>query len=348
MRRLILVAALLPVLSCLAQEPRDTDPSQNLALGKPVTYLPPADYSITGKGGTDGADLTDGRLTERPDQHMWFEDTAVGWSYAGRANLSVDLGELQPIDEVAIRFLGGSPQAGICLPGWVEVMVSDGPGQPYYRVAEYSKWTPGDVERYGIPRYEGKAWVHRLHFSSLNTRGRLVGIRFYGAGLTCSDELYVFRVVQDAPATRDPATLTDFTVDGAALYFHKPSMHVSPDIVAPVPIGCVVAEGQDKRPLRVELKLPKGLELLGGSLGGVVAEDAISTPGESSTTYAWSLDGSQTTSKTFGRLYVRGAPAGGADAQVSYRTAWGRTSARGSPARSRWCGFRAPLCHRSV
>ena len=49
-----------------------------------------------------------------------------------------------------MRFLGGSPQAGVCFPGWVDVLVSDD-DRTYYRVARYSKWTPGDAEKFGIP-----------------------------------------------------------------------------------------------------------------------------------------------------------------------------------------------------
>ncbi len=318
-----LLAAVVPGL-CFAEEPGDLDPGRNLALGKPVTYLPAADYRLTAKGDTDATDLTDGELTKREDQHMWFESGAVGWSYPGRVNLAVDLGEAQPIDGVAIRFLGGSPQAGICLPGWVEVMVSEALEGPYYKVAEFSKWTPGDRERYGIPRYEGQAWVHRLRFADLATRGRCVGIRFYGAGLTCSDELYVLKGDHDPDAVEiDPASVTDFTVTDAAIYFHKPVAHVTSNIVTPVPIGWLAAESGIETPSSVSLTLPNGIEVLGGSVGGVGLEEAGTRAGAAGTTYTWTMEAKQASTKTLGRLYVRGAPEEGLKPELTYQVTRG-------------------------
>ncbi len=323
MLALCLLLVSLPV-GCVVQDPRDLDPAENVALGKPVTYLPAPDYGLTAKGETDSTDLTDGKLTQREDQHMWFEAGAVGWSYGGRVNLAVDLGQIQPIDEVAIRFLGGSPQAGVCAPGWVEVMVSEALEGPYYRVAEFSKWTPGDRERYGIPRYEGKAWVHRFRFADLKTRGRCVGIRFYGAGLTCSDEVYVFRGDHDPDEVAiDEAALTDFTVTDAAIYFHKPTIHVTSNIVTPVPVGCVAAAKESGTPMSVSLTLPKGIEILGGALGEVGLDEAEASSDVAGTTYTWTVDTKGASTKTFGRLYVTGAPAEGLKPELAYQLAWG-------------------------
>ena len=289
-----------------------------------MTFCPPAGYRLTAKGDTDQTNLTDGEFTKRPDLHMWFEQSAVGWSYAGRVNLAVDLGHVQPIAEVAIRFLGGSPQAGIWMPGWVELMVSDGPGEPYYKVAEYSRWTPGDDAKYQTPQSGGKAWVHRLRFQHLKTRGRYVGIRFYGAGLTCSDELYVFKGDHDPKAvTRDPNTITDFTVTEAQLYFHKPTVHVTSNIVTPVPIGCVAAPADKEYPMSVTLTLPAGIKILGGSLGGVSVDDAEVAAGDRSTRYTWSLKTKGPSTKTFARLYMTGAPAPGLKSELTYKLTWG-------------------------
>ncbi|MFQ6097648.1 MAG: hypothetical protein ACE5O2_07965, partial [Armatimonadota bacterium] len=304
-----LLIAMLLAASAMAQEPRDLDPLQNVALGKTVTYCPAPGYRLTARGDTDPTDLTNGELTKRKDLHMWFESSAVGWSYAGRVNLSVDLGRLEPIDEVAIRFLGGSPQAGICMPGWVEVMVSDGPDEPYYKVAEFFKGWPGDRDKYGIPRYEGKAWVHRLRFTGLKAAGRCVGIRFYGAGLTCSDELYVFRGTHDPHSVRnDPATITDFTVTQAQMYFHKPSVYVSRDIATPLPIGLVARPSEAERPMTVRLSLPAGVRVVGGGIGGVSWDEPRVVRSPDRTQYVWRLSAKGASSKTFGRLYLIGAP----------------------------------------
>ena len=229
----VLALFLTAAMPLFAQEPGDLDPERNLALHKRVDFCPAPNYRLTTVGDTDSLDLTDGRLTQREDLHMWFEAEAVGWSQSGRVNMAVDLGEVLPVEEVAIRFLGGSPQPGIAMPGWVEILVSEGLGKPYRKVAEYSRWTPGDREKYGIPPQNGTAWVHRLRFGNLRTRARYVGIRFYGTGLTCADELYILKgkhALSEAVPPGGPPD--DFTVTGAQVYFHKPMVHVTGIVLA--------------------------------------------------------------------------------------------------------------------
>ncbi|HJN14770.1 MAG TPA: hypothetical protein QGH10_04740, partial [Armatimonadota bacterium] len=302
-----------------AQEARDTDPAQNLAFGKPVTFLPAPNYSGTAKADTDETDLTDGRLTEREDEHMWFETLAVGYSYGGRVNLALDLGEVQPIDEVAIRLLGGSVQAGITAPGWVEVLVADDEAGPYYRVAEYSRFTPGDREDYGVPRNEGTGWIWRLSFDDLNTRGRYVGLRLYSGGLSCSDEMYVFKGDHDASdVTFDESDLTDFTVHGAQLHFHKPVVHVTSNIVTPVPVGIVAETIDTESPMTISMTLPEGAEIAGGGLGGVSVDEA-DVDGR---TYTWTIDTKGSSTKTFGRLYMTGSPEEDGP-EITYQLTWG-------------------------
>jgi len=204
------------------------------------------------------------------------------------------------------------------------VMVSEALEGPYHKVAEFSKWTPGDRERYGIPRYEGKAWVHRLRFTDLATRGRCVGIRFYGGGLTCADELYVIKGDHDPEAVEiDPASVSDFTVTEAAIYFHKPVVHVTSNIVTPVAIGWLAAESDIEAPGSVSLTLPRGIEVLGGSLGGVGLEEAETREGQAGTTYTWTMEAKQASTKTLGRLYVRGAPEEGLKPEVTYQVTRG-------------------------
>ncbi|MBM3501187.1 MAG: hypothetical protein FJX74_21260, partial [Armatimonadetes bacterium] len=318
---MIVTAVLMAISATHAQDARDLDPGSNLALGKPVTYLPTPDYGLTAEGDTDGQDLTDGKLTQREDQCMWFEALAVGWSYSGRVNLAVDLGEVQPIDEIAVRFLGGSPQAGIAMPGWVEAFVADDLEGPYYRVAEYSKWRRGEAARFGVPPYEGKAWVHRLRFADLRTRGRYVGLRFYAAGLTCADEMYVFGGDHDPLSVAfDETSLTDFTVTQAALYLHKPLAHITTNIVTPIPLGCVAASRASEEPMSVALTLPGGVEVLGGSLGGQSLDEAQVVAGP---TYTWTFPSKGGSTKTFGRLYLTGKPEGDARPELEYQLTWG-------------------------
>jgi len=278
----------------------------NLAAGRPVIFSPTPNYYLTRQGDTDAADLTDGRLTQREDRHMWFEPLAVGWSYAGRVNLAVDLGEMAAIEEIAIRFLGGSPQHGISFPGWVEAFVSED-REKFVKVAEFSRWREGDFIRFGVPEERGEAWVHCLRFTGLNVHGRWVGLRFYGTGLTCSDELFVFGTSTDKSATATHlGSPSGFTVSHPQPYFHKPTLLFISNLPAPVPLGIVVPESlQGPREVRLTLDLPEGVELTGGHIGGVdLSEVRPQSLADGYRRYAFTASVSSS-DKTWGRLYLR-------------------------------------------
>lgn len=319
------IVAALGALTAAGIELRDTDPPRNAALGKPSTFAPTPNYSLTAKGDTDAADLTDGTLSSREDLKLWFDAKAVGCSYAGLAQVAVDLGKLCAIEEVAIRFQGGSPQAGICIPGWLEVVVSDD-GTSYYRAASYSKWRPGDKEKYAIPRNEGEAWVHRLRFRDLRTRGRFVGLSFYCSGLTVADELYVFRGSHNADEVEfDPADLTDFTVSAPKLYFHKPRLYFSTNINTPNPIGLIVPHDAGNAPMSVNIDLPHGTRFVGGSIGGEQVLRAARTAVENGayTRYSLELTAPGASTKTWGRVYISGDWPSGERGALRYRLSCG-------------------------
>jgi hypothetical protein len=299
-RHVVFSLALIALSQLLAaREPRDRDPAVNLALGRKVVYLPRSQQ----RSEIAEVALTDGVLVEQADRQVWFGDRAVRWQYPGRVNLCLDLGETQPIDEVAVRFLGFWPwdeTGGICMPGWVEVMVADSLRGPYYKAAEYSKWTPGDREKYGIPRTTGEYFVFRLSFRDLRTSGRYVGIRFYSANFTFADELFVFRGEHAvADVERPAAALADFTVTDAQLYFHTPLVHVTSNIVTPLPVGCVAVESEAPKPLTIALSVPESVRIVGGHFYAVPFEKAtvsltlgrgtsVHSRGRRSTTPCWS------------------------------------------------------------
>jgi len=327
-------------------EPRDTDPQRNLALGKKVVFIPqPWAYGKhtrrKGKIGTKkliGHLLTDGKITEGLDRKSWFQEArSLKWMYPGRVNLRVDLGKAQPIDEVAIRFLDATPwdkTGGICMPGWVALVVADRADGPYYKVAEYSKWTAGDKKKYDVPRRGDEPWVHRLRFRDLKTRGRYVGIWFYSASFALSDELYIFKGDHDPrQITRHPDAISDFTVTGIQLYFHKPTAYVTSNITTPLPIGCIAVQPKKKRPLTVSVTMPKGVRLVGGWLYGIGTDKAKVTQTDTTTTYVWTFPTAlklprkghhnRGTDKTFARLFVTGQPTAGAKHRIRYKLTWG-------------------------
>ena len=306
---------------CLATDCLIAAPADNLALGKSVTFTPVPNYELTAKGDTDGTDLTDGKLSTRHDSQLWFDRACVGWSYFGLAQLSLDLGKPEPIGEVAIRLQGGSPQAGIAFPGWIDLVASLD-GMTYYRVASYSKWTAGDRVKFCIPRDEGKAWVHQLEFRHTNVRARYVGLSFYGSALTVADELRVFR--GDVRLAKRPEELgvpMPFVVSGISIYWHKPALMFSRNVVAGNPVGLLVAPGFEKQPFELVLDLPKGLDLLSGGFGKEQIGEVTKTRVGDVTRCLFKIQG-RTSHKAAGRLYFSGDWPPGQRGQLRYLTRW--------------------------
>ncbi len=289
----------------------------NLALGKPVIYLPEPNYPLTARGNSDPLDLTDGRTSARPDRHIWFDAGAVAWSYAGRVNLALDLGTLARIDEVAIRLLGGSPQAGVSFPGWIELLVSTD-GEHFVRVAQCSRWRSGDFRRYGVPPETGKAWIHCLRFADLDVVARWVAIRMYTGGLSASDELYVFgKPLEDPIDTAPPPAqsrgeMTGFTVRHPQVYFHKPRIQIATNLPLPTPIGILVPVQERSEAVELVLELPPEVHLVAGSLANASAEQLPNGPAGGRRRYRFRFRAT-TTTKVLGRLYLQAAgwPHGG-------------------------------------
>ncbi len=282
----------------------------NLAAGKPCVFAPEPNYDLTARGGTDRRDLTDGRLSERPDHNMWFESRVVGWTYLPLINVRVDLGQVQPIGEVVMRFLGGSPRPGICLPTFVRVLVSDD-DQTYTRVAEFSRWQPGDEQRFGVPTTTGESWIHPLRFTGLRTRGRYVGLAIGGTGTTCSDELYVYRGDHDpATVTLDPAQRVDFSVSRPQIALPKPYLVLPTGIASPQPFVLIDTSGV-KRRATLQVQTPRQVE--------VVAPEATAEKlPDGGTRYRLALSAPGTTVRPWVRLYLRSSLPAGTDTALTY------------------------------
>jgi len=251
-----------------------SDGRTNLAIGKPVMFSPRPNYDLTAKGGTDATDLTDGKTVTRADQRLWFESGAVGWSYPGRVNLSVDLGRIRDIDEIAIRLQNGSASGGRHFPGWVEAFVSPD-GEHYAKVAEFSRWNEGEFKKFGVGQERGESSVEALRFQNLKARGRFVGLRLYGNDLMVSDELYVFEKLGESGEPTAPETRpTGFTTSRPQVYFHKPCLELATNLALPVPLGMATpAAAPEGEKVNLYLDLPPGLELVGGRFDKTGAAD---------------------------------------------------------------------------
>jgi hypothetical protein len=287
--------------------------SENLAAGKTVRFLPEPNYAPTSAGGTDATDLTDGELSNHPQQLLWFDKKSVGFSYPGLQLLSVDLGVEQPIGEVAIRLQGGSPQPGISYPVSVDLVASRD-GKQFYRIGSFSRWSSGDRERFGVPSENGTAWVHRLAFPNLNFRARYVGLSIYGSATTVSDELWVIRGAEGAPPLpADSAAAMPFILEGAQLYFHKPVVWFSTNIATPNSVGLLTSL-PDKTPITVQLDLPPGVRLHGSKTPPVLLPDGF-------TRYALTSKDTIST-KTWQRLYLSGDWRDGQEGELRYQVLW--------------------------
>ncbi|MBM4016909.1 MAG: hypothetical protein FJ288_01060 [Planctomycetes bacterium] len=297
---------ILAAVAALPGEPLAAQERVNLAAGRKVSFSPAPNYALTAKGGTDETDLTDGRLAAPKTDRLWFDSAAVGYSYAGLNQLAVDLGEARNIGEVAVRFQGGSPQAGICFPCRVD-LVASADGVQYYRVASCSRWNEDDFDNYRVPRDEGKAWVHTLRFRDVNVRARAVGLEIYGTALSVTDELWVYEGSGNAtyrPATEGAAS--DFTVSAPRMHFHKPVVHVPINTSAPTPVGLLTPPGLGKMRAAAVIDLPRGVRFEGGHLDGVAASAARAEvlDGGAFTRYTFDVDVAAG-KKNWGRLYLR-------------------------------------------
>lgn len=286
------VAVLSSLLSSLALASPSFANSKELSRGASVTILPPPP-GITGDTLAKIATaLTDGEFITASDGMTWRADTAPVWKYGGPVSFSADLGKTYEIDEISIRLLGGSePRGGGQAKGFpiqVEAFVSDD-GENYRKVGTFSRWTPGDFEKYKVPADRGKAWMHPLRFSSLGEKGRWVGLRVYTSGLTTTDEITVTgSALGRNDATREPQPFeerrSDFTIHYPQLYFHRPAVELATNAALPIPLGAAASPGMTVDEVTFELILPSGLELKGGAFGEIDLRTVTAEPQSDGTT----------------------------------------------------------------
>ncbi|MFP4055997.1 MAG: hypothetical protein ACLF0G_03920 [Candidatus Brocadiia bacterium] len=335
MARVFLLAFCVVLMAC---GPGGAAERQNLALGRKVAFAPAPNYRLTAKGGTDATDLTDGKLSSREDQRLWFDPAAVGFSYAGLVQMAVDLGAQAPVGEVAVRFQGGSPQAGICFPGFVHLLASSD-GVRYYRVASCSRWSPSGRARYGVPPNEGEPWVHTLRFGKADVRARYIGLAFYGAGLSASDELWVYEGEREACRPPSHGATTDFSLRAPRIYFHKPELYLPNNINAPTPIGLIVPPGFQKTEATLTIDMPKRHRIAGGHLGGTSAAGAATERVGSATRYTFQVELAES-DKAWGRLYLRSDRSTGRRGWLRYQLRW--PGGEGLPREIHVHSFRVP------
>ncbi len=173
---------------------------ENLALGKEVHFSAPPAYHLT-KSDSDAHDLTDGKLSANSHDMIWWGKDAVGWFGGDGAdngiNLLLDLGEVQNVEKIVIRCLGGASQNTLRFPKRFDLLVSKD-GKDYYRAASMQKLMPAEMARSNFSdsyflEENGKAYVYPFELK-VNAEARYIGLTLTSAtGGLFSDELAVIR-----------------------------------------------------------------------------------------------------------------------------------------------------------
>ncbi|MBN1673122.1 MAG: hypothetical protein JXR37_18900 [Kiritimatiellae bacterium] len=244
---------------------------ENLALGKPVRFSARPDYNLTSKGGTDQTDLTDGKLSSRLDDRIWFASDTVGWYNQPSPvyNLLIDLGAVRPVDRVVARFLGGKEQPGLIFPKRIEAVVSED-GTTFHRVSALEKLMPGEKDQcdwrtaYFLEE-DGEPYVYPFPLS-VKTKARYVGLTVTGDGSAVfSDEVAVmageFEVAGVSYAGLEPVS---FVMDGLIFRPAKTPLTISTNINTPnffYVSDCRKGEAR-KRPVTYVIEMPAQIEMV--------------------------------------------------------------------------------------
>ena len=160
-----------------------TADAQNIALGKPYTLKPAANYPHC-TDPDDTVQLTDGKRTAG---RLWMNRGAVGWRGSGTKSITVDLGERLPIAGFAFSTAAGV--AGVDWPGDLWVYVSDD-GKVWHFAGGLLEMSA----EHGLPPESGYT-NHTYRTVSVQTYGRYVRVDAVPAKhyYLFADEIEVYR-----------------------------------------------------------------------------------------------------------------------------------------------------------
>ncbi len=244
---------------------------EELARGKKVFFSPQPNYRLT-TDDNDPYDLTDGTLSTRSDDRVWFQKDAVGW-YLGAGTTSgslmvIDLGSEQPIGQIAIRVLGGREQGSLELPAKAEFLASTD-GEQYYSLQRMVKLNPAEKEQadmktgFYFPE-EGKAYMVPL-VSRVPVRARYVALRVTPQSSLFADQISILKAAANVPLI-DLKTFPKAQVytDGFVVTPRHSPLVVTTNISTPNWLTVLDNSGIDplKEKLGFRLELPPGLQVL--------------------------------------------------------------------------------------
>ncbi len=171
----------------------------NIAHGVKCDITPLPSYHLT-TDDNDCMDLTDGNLTSRIDDKLWWDKGCIGWlEGSGHSYIRLDFGKVQPLGKAVIRLLGGTT-GNFKFPATISAHVSKD-GKYYYTTASIQKLAPCesgqcDWKRYYYLNEERSVPNTRVYPFELplNADGRYLIIEIEGeTGAIFSDELAVIK-----------------------------------------------------------------------------------------------------------------------------------------------------------
>jgi hypothetical protein len=244
---------------------------EDLARDKKVAFFPPPNYSLT-TDENDPLDLTDGRLSTRVDDRVWFQKDAVGWYYgvgtSGGITMLIDLGKMQPVGQIAIRVLAGREQSSLELPAAIEFLAS-ADGREYSRLGkmvhlnEAEKEQADGVTRFYFPEV-GKAYMVPLVWRGA-VRARYISLRVTPRSSLFTDQISVTKAPENATFTSlNSLTKVKIYTDGLVVMPRHETLTVTTNIVTPNWLTILNNSGLDaaKEKLAFRLELPRGLRVL--------------------------------------------------------------------------------------
>jgi hypothetical protein len=246
---------------------------ENLALGKKVEFFPPPNDTLT-TDENDPYDLTDGKLSERADDRVWFNKDAVGWyggtGTAGGVLLVVDLGAPQPVGQIAIRVLGGHEQGSLDLPTAIEFLASND-GENYHTLQKTVRLNEGEKDQsdfvtgFYYPQ-EGVAFMAPLMCKTA-VRARYIAMRVTLQNSLFTDQISITKAADETAVKNvDAFPQAQVFTDGLVVSPRHSPMVVTTNVATPNFLIVLDNSNLDlkntENSAAFRMELPKGLRVL--------------------------------------------------------------------------------------
>lgn len=184
-----LIGSAFPLFACQKEDKEkckeEKIPVVNLALGKKYTFSSAPNYSHC-TDPDDKIQLTDGKTTKN---YFWTQKGTVGWNGRSMVLITIDLGQIEPIDRVS--FTSAAGVAGVTWPLGALVLVSED-GKTFYSTADMIKQ---ESERTSSAAFDNTKYaIRKITSDPLRTKGRFVQLALFAMGsFIFTDEVEIFR-----------------------------------------------------------------------------------------------------------------------------------------------------------